>query len=255
MSASPHDWLVPAWNGPANVRAWFTTRHGGVSTGLAATMDTGPAFPTPDDLAGAIGENRRRLRAHLPSDPVWLSQVHGRNVVLVTAQNVDSLRERAPEGDAAVTREAGVVLTVRTADCLPVLFADARGSVLGVAHAGWRGLVAGVLEATVAAMAAQTPIAAWLGPAIGPRAFEVGADVRDAFCADDAGCARLFSPQREGKWLADLPGLARHRLRKLGIDAAGGTWCTLTDSERFFSWRRDKSSGRMALVAWLDDRD
>lgn len=250
------DWIVPQWDGPPRARAFFTTRHGGVSTGAAATMDVGPALPAVEDLAGAIGENRRRLRRLLPADPVWLSQVHGRDAVLVTAANADTLRASPPRADAAVTRERDVVLTVRTADCLPVLFADRAGSVLAVAHAGWRGLAAGVLDATVAAMDVATDeVAAWLGPAIGPTAFEVGADVHGAYCDGDPGCAAHFASQRDGKWRADLPALARRRLARLGVTAVtGGSWCTFCDSARFFSWRRDRSAGRMALVAWLDGR-
>lgn len=248
------DWIVPQWEGPPRVRAFFTTRVGGVSTGAAATMDVGPALPAADDLAGAIGENRRRLRASLKADPLWLSQVHGRDVVCVTAANAEALRISPPQADAAVTRERAIVLTVRTADCLPVLLADRRGSVLGVAHAGWRGLAAGVLDATVTAMGAPaSEIVAWLGPAIGPAAYEVGADVHAAYCDGDPGCSTHFVPQRDGKWLADLPALARRRLARLGItDVAGGTWCTFSDASRFFSWRRDRGAGRMALIAWLD---
>ena len=248
----PADWIIPQWDGPPRVRALFTTRGGGASTGATATMDVGIALPAREDLAGAVGESRRRLRSHLPSDPVWLSQVHGRDVARVTRSNVATLHAAPPPADAAVTRERGVVLTVRTADCLPVLLADRAGTVLAVAHAGWRGLAAGVLEAAVEAM--DTPsrgIVAWLGPAIGPTAFEVGADVHDACCDVDPAGAVHFAPQREGKWLADLPALARRRLARLGIAAAGGTWCTFTDAARFFSWRRDRSAGRMALVAWL----
>ena len=251
------DWIVPQWDGPPRVRAFFTTRDGGVSTGAAATMDVGPARPAADDLAGAIGENRRRLRRLLPADPVWLSQVHGSDVVGVSAANADTLRTSPPQADAAFTREHDVALTVRTADCLPVLLADRAGTVLGVAHAGWRGLAAGVLDATVAAMDVPPgELAAWLGPAIGPTAFEVGADVHGAYCESDPGCAVHFAPQRDGRWLADLPALARRRLARLGVTAvAGGSWCTFRDSARFFSWRRDRSAGRMALVAWLDGGD
>lgn len=249
------DWIVPQWDGSSRVHAFFTTRGGGVSTAAAATMDVGPAHPTADDLAGAIGENRRRLRALLPADPVWLSQVHGPDVVQVTAANAAALCAVPPQADAAVTREPGVVLTVRTADCLPVLLADRDGTVLGVAHAGWRGLAAGVLDATVAAMEVPArEIVAWFGPAIGPTAFEVGADVHRAYCDPDPGSAVHFVPTgREGKWHADLPALARRRLARLGIvDVAGGSWCTFSDDTRFFSWRRDRRAGRMALVAWLD---
>lgn len=252
MTVPGTDWLVPAWSGPRRARAFFTTRNGGTSTGASATMDTGPARPSAAEIAGAIGANRQRLRAHLPSDPVWISQVHGCHVVTVDAGNVARWRDTPPEADAAVTRDPDVVLTVRTADCVPVLLAARDGSVLAVAHAGWRGLAGGVLEATLATMAVPTgDVAAWIGPSIGSTAFEVGADVHAAFCDADAACAAHFTWLREGKWLADLPALARARLARGGIDAAGGTWCTYTDADRFYSWRRDRTSGRMALVAWL----
>jgi YfiH family protein len=222
------DCIVPEWRGPARAAALFTTRS-----------------------FGDVGEARRRLRDLLPSDPVWLSQVHGRTVVRVDADNVMRYRATPPQADAAVTRVPGVVLTVRTADCLPVLFADRGATVIGVAHAGWRGLAAGVLEATVDALDASD-IVAWIGPAIGAQAFEVGRDVYDAFCASDPACIAHFLPVREGKWLADLPALARLRLAAAGITAVdGGAWCTHRDPQRFFSYRRDKSSARMALCAWL----
>jgi YfiH family protein len=253
LGQGENDWITPAWRGPSHVRALFTTRNGGVSSGPAGSMDVGSAHATAADLAGAIGENRRRLRAFLPSDPVWMSQVHGRDVARVDAANADRLRSSPPQADAAVTRSPGVVLSVRTADCLPVLFADRAGSVIAVTHAGWRGLAAGVLEATVDAMdVATSQIVAWIGPAIGPDAFEVGADVYEAYHGPDPGSADHFAPLRGGKWLADLQGLARRRLARLGIDeVAGGAWCTHRDAARFFSYRRDKRSGRMALVAWL----
>jgi polyphenol oxidase len=247
------DWVVPRWHGPSRVAAFFTTRHGGAAAGATATMDVGTARPARDELAGAVGENRRRLRAFLPADPIWLSQVHGRGVVTADARNAEALRAAVPEADAAVTREPDLVLTVRTADCLPVLLADRAGTVLAVAHAGWRGLAAGVLEATLAAMDVDArEVAGWIGPAIGPRAFEVGADVHAAFVGDDPGASVHFTPLRAGKWLADLAGLARRRLAARGVaDVAGGCWCTHAESARFFSYRRDRESGRMALVAWL----
>ena len=253
LRAAALDWIVPRWQGPDRVEALFTTRHGGASVGAAATMDVGTARPSAEELAGAIGENRRRLRAFLPSDPVWLSQVHGAGVVAVDAGNAAALRADPPTADAAVTRSAGVALAVRVADCLPVLLADRAGSVLAVAHAGWRGLAAGVLESSLRAMAvAPQEIVAWIGPAIGRRMFEVGADVRDAFAGRDAAAAVHFAPLREGKWLADLPALARRRLAARGVaSASGGVWCTHSESARFFSYRRERDSGRMALVAWL----
>lgn len=247
------DWIVPEWHGPPQVCALFTTRNGGASTGAAATFDVGVAQPSADELTGAVGRNRARLRAVLPSDPVWLAQVHGRDVVVVDGANADALRASPPRADAAVTRTAGIALTVRTADCLPVLLADRAGAVVGVAHAGWRGLVAGVLEATIAAMAVPAAeIVAWIGPAIGPRAFEVGADVRDAFRADDAESVRHFATLRADKWLADLPGLAQRRLAAAGVaHVARDGSCTFNEPARFFSYRRDRRGGRMALVAWL----
>lgn len=219
------DWIVPQWQGPPGVRAGFATR--------------------------GVGE---RFRASLPSDPVWLSQVHGTTVASVDERNVEALRASPPSADAAVTRARGIVLAVKTADCLPVLFADRSGTVAGVAHAGWRGLAAGVLDATVEALDVPAhEVAAWIGPAIGPDAFEVGADVYDTYCRPDPGCAQHFVPLREGKWLADLPGLARRRLSRLGITHVdGGMWCTHADAARFFSYRRDRQTGRMALAAWIE---
>lgn len=253
LAASGLDWIVPRWDGPATVRALFTTRMGGTGAGPAATMDVGTARPDAAALAGAVGANRSRLRAFLPSDPVWLSQVHGRDVVVVDAANASALRAAPPTADAAVTRTPGVALTVRTADCLPVLLADHDGGVLAVVHAGWRGLASGVLDAALAAMAvAPGGVHAWLGPAIGKRMFEVGDDVLQAFGGRGAPAAAHFIRVREGKWLADLPGLARARLAAAGVSRiAGGHWCTHSESARFFSYRRERDSGRMALVAWL----
>ena len=233
LAARNLDWIVPRWNGPARVQALFTTRNGGMSGGAAATLDV------------------------LPSDPVWLAQVHGRDVVEIDERTLAGVRAAPPRADAAVTRVPSVVLSIQTADCLPVLFADRAGSVIGVAHAGWRGLAAGVLEATMASMRVPAAdLSVWLGPAIGPRAFEVGPDVYAAYCDTDAGATHCFSLLREGKWLADLSGLARRRLALIGVhDVTVDGSCTYTDSGRFFSYRRDKHSGRMALVAWLDDHD
>jgi YfiH family protein len=216
------DVLVPSWRGPARVRALFTTR--------------------------AIEVPGAALRERLPADPVWLAQVHGSDVV-----EIDAPPASPPRADAAVTRTPGVVITVRTADCLPVLLAHRDASVLAVAHAGWRGLAAGVLEATVRAMRVDArDIAVWIGPAIGPQAFEIGRDVYDAYCVADPASASYFAPYREGKWLADLAGLARHRLARIGVTSIdGGQWCTYTDRTRFFSYRREKGEGRMALAAWL----
>jgi YfiH family protein len=255
LDARHLDWIVPRWNGPARVGALFTTRNGGMSAGAAATLDVGPAHLSAADRAGAVAENRRRLRELLPDEPVWLAQVHGRDVVEIDGRTPASADAPPPRADAAVTRIRGVVLSVRTADCLPVLFADRAGSVVAVAHAGWRGLAAGILDATVAAMRIPAAdVSVWLGPAIGPQAFEVGPDVYATYCDTDPEATNCFVPLRENKWLADLPGLARRRLGLIGVhDITVDGACTYTDSGRFFSYRRDKHSGRMALVAWLED--
>jgi YfiH family protein len=247
------DWIVPDWGAPTRVHALATTRNGGVSIGSRATLDIGAAIPARDVQHDAVLENRRRLAQFLPAAPVWLSQVHGVDVARIDGGNVSALLASPPTADAAVTRVPGIVLGVRTADCLPVLLADRDGSVVGAAHAGWRGLAAGVLETTLRAM--DTPpdeVTAWLGPAIGSRKFEVGRDVFAAYCDDDADAASCFVPYRDGKWLADLYGLARRRLERAGVTAiAGGGHCTMTESQRFFSFRVDKDTGRMATLVWL----
>lgn len=238
------DWIVPDWPAPPSVRALVTTRAGGVSTGPYASLNLG--LKVADDPQ-AVARNRVLLRQRLPAEPKWLAQVHGNRVLV--ADEVQGL----PEADAAVTRTPGTVCAVMIADCLPVLLGDRAGTVVGVAHAGWRGLAAGVIENTVQAMDVDPAgMLAWLGPAIGPTAFEVGADVRDAFLAQDAGAAAAFVDHRPGKWLADLFWLARRRLQALGVTAIhGGGLCTVSDPTRFFSHRRDRVSGRMAALVWL----
>jgi len=248
LSAAGLDWVVPEWPAPANVGALVTTRAGGVSAGPYATMNLGRRS---DDDAAALAENRRRFDAFLPGAPVWLDQVHGTAVARLTRTTGPG-----PIADAAVTAERGVVCTILSADCLPVLFADRAGTAVGIAHAGWRGLAAGVLEATLAALrdlgTRDDEVIAWLGPAIGPAAFEVGDDVRDAFCARDTVAAACFAPHRAGKWHADLYGLARQRLAQHGVmQVVGGGFCTFTDAARFFSYRRERRSGRMAAAIWL----
>jgi hypothetical protein len=194
-----------------------------------------------------VAANRASLRRQLPAEPGWLRQVH-------SARVVELGRESNPEADAAVTRRAGEVCVVLTADCLPVLFCDRAGSVVAAAHAGWRGLANGVLEATVAAM--QVPsddILAWLGAAIGPQAFEVGDEVRQAFVAQHAEAAAAFVPHAPGKWLADIYRLARIRLNHVGVQAIyGGGRCTYTEADSFYSYRRDGVTGRMASLVWLE---
>ena len=247
------DWIVPDWGVPARVQALATTRNGGVTIGARASLDLGAALPACDAQHDAVLENRRRLARFLPAAPVWLSQVHGVDVARIDRNNVSELRASPPTADAAVTRIPGIVLGVRTADCLPVLFADRKGTVVAAAHAGWRGLAAGVLEATLRAMdTSPHDVMAWFGPAIGPQKFEVGRDVFAAFCANDADAACCFAPHHDGKWLADLYGLARRRLERAGVTAiAGGGHCTMTESGRFYSFRGDRDTGRMATLVWL----
>ena len=258
--ALPAGWLVPHWHVSPRVRAFVTTRGGGVSTGEFASLNLGRGMDDAAcDDAAAVDENRRRVIAHLPAPPAWLRQVHGRSVVHVdmpagAEPHASSVTRGLPQADAAVTHTPHVPLAVLVADCLPVILAARDGTSLGVAHAGWRGLAAGVLEATVGAMRAPpATLSAWLGPCIGPRAFEVGDDVRDAFVQQDAAARAHFAPLRAGKWLADLPALARHRLVAAGVgDVHGGQWCTVSDAARFFSYRRDGVTGRFGAFAWLD---
>lgn len=235
--------LVPDWPVPARVRALITTRAGGTSVGPYASLNL--ADHVGDDPA-AVRANRARLRALLPAEPVWLEQVHGTDVLCVETGG-------ARRADAAVSRTPGTVCAVLTADCLPVLLADRAGTVVAAAHAGWRGLCAGVLERTVAAMDTDPgQLLAWLGPAIGPEAFQVGDEVRAAFLAVDAAAAAAFRPDGPGKWRADLYALARQRLARAGVQARyGGGLCTFSDPGRFFSYRRDGTTGRMASLIWL----
>ncbi|HEY4139097.1 MAG TPA: peptidoglycan editing factor PgeF [Casimicrobiaceae bacterium] len=242
------DWIIPDWPIAPCVQAFATTRNGGASIGARATLNLGDACG--DDPA-AVAENRRRVQSFLPSAPVWLRQVHGGAVTSVTLPSLDAVRMRPPVADAAVARESGIVLAVMVADCLPVMLADRAGRVIGVAHAGWRGLARGVVENVVAAMdVAPGEIVAWLGPAIGQRAFEVGDDVVAAFGAADI--SEYFEAAKAGKWHADLYGIARAKLNRAGVrDIHGGGFCTFHDAARFFSYRRDRNCGRMAALLWL----
>jgi YfiH family protein len=245
MNAPHPDWIVPDWPAPPGVRAFVTTRAGGVSPAPYDSLNLGRRTADADDNTA---RNRGILRAALPSDPVWLNQVHGAAVVEAGPAAQDA------SADASFTAHPGVVCAVMTADCMPVLFASRDGSRVAAAHAGWRGLAGGVLEATAAALAVPGPgLIAWLGPAIGPDHFEVGEDVWQAFCAGDAAAATAFRPYpgRPGKWLCDLYALARRRLAALGIESFGGGACTVADP-RFFSHRRDRGlTGRMAAVVWM----
>ena len=243
----PHDWITPAWPAPSNVRTLITTRNGGASVGAHASFNVG--LSAGDDRA-AVDANRAQLRSHLPQDPAWLKQMHGTRVVC--ADELTGI----PEADASYTRRAQTVCTVMVADCMPVLLCDENGSVVAVAHAGWRGLSAGVLENTIAAMGvAADELIAFLGPAIGPDAFEVGADVRNAFIAANPAAGDAFKPLRQDKWLADLFMLARQRLARCGVQRVfGGGQCTYNDPARFYSYRRDRTTGRMAALIWREDK-
>ncbi|WP_374336264.1 peptidoglycan editing factor PgeF [Leeia sp.] len=238
--------IRPDWAAPAHVRALVTTRQGGVSLPPFDSLNT--ATHVQDDPL-RVAQNRQRLAALLPAEPVWLNQVHGTTVV-----NLDESLACEPDADAAVSRSPAAVCVVQTADCLPVLFTDRQGTVVAAAHAGWRGLCAGVLEHTLAAMRVPgQDVLAWLGPAIGPQAFEVGDEVREAFLQHNAAADLAFQPHGAGKWWCDLYALARQRLQAVGVaDISGGGLCTWHDQARFFSFRRDRVTGRMASLIWLD---
>lgn len=243
------DWLIPDWRAPHNVKALFTTRNGGVSSAPYASLNLGDHV---GDDPQAVKQNRALLRRFLPDEAAWLEQVHG-----ATPVSVDGDHYALPhDGDAAFSRRPGNVCAVLVADCLPVLLCDRAGTVVGVVHAGWRGMAEGVIEHTVSAMSGRDiHLMAWLGPAIGPNHFEVGEEVRDAFIEHDKQSTLAFLPKNSGnggKWLADLFLLARQRLKKAGItEIYGGSECTFSDPSRFFSYRRDGATGRMAGLVWL----
>lgn len=252
-NAAHPDWLRPGWQA-AGVGALMTTRRGGLSEGRFAGMNIRGGLG--DDPA-AVAHNQALLAAAIGATPVYLDQVHGRDVVRLTP----ALVGRLPRADASVCTEPGLACTVQVADCLPVLFAAPAARGVAGAHAGWRGLAAGVLEATVAALCeaaacAPAEVQAWLGPCIGPRRFEVGADVLQAFGADPSDeAAAFFRPHAPGKWMADLAGLARQRLQAAGVNRiSGGEGCTVEDASRFFSFRRDGVTGRMLAAVWLERR-
>ena len=249
------DLILPEWgvDAPVNVGACSTTRAGGASR---APYDDGVGGGGLN-LGSHVGDrledvqhNRSLLRALLPAEPAWLSQVHGTKVI--DAAKVDN----TPEADASFTTVSGVVCAILTADCLPLLFCDTAGRVVGAAHAGWRGLAGGVLENTLAAMrkAGAGEILAWLGPAIGPASFEVGEDVLQAFVGRDAAAGSAFMPiaGRGGKYLGDIYALARLVLTRNGVTRiSGGGLCTVSDPHRFYSYRRDQQTGRMASLIWI----
>jgi polyphenol oxidase len=242
-------WLEADWPAPPGVRTLSTYRTGGISGGPYASLNLGDHV---GDDPGAVAENRRRLKreAGLPSEPQWLAQVHG-----VAVADLDADAPNKP-ADAAFTRTPGLICSILTADCLPVLFAADSGEAVGAAHAGWRGLAAGILEATCNAMGTgPEKMLVWLGPAIGPAAFEVGGEVREAFTRQDEGSEAAFTANSRGRFMADLELLARRRLAKLGITRIfGGGECTYTFADRYFSHRRDGQSGRQATLIWLSTR-
>jgi len=264
-------WIVPDWPAPLRVRSLITTRQGGVSAGPYDSLNLGGHVG--DDWR-AVTENRRRLRQSLPAAPCWLNQVHGSAVI-----DAGKTRTAVPTADAALARQPGIVCGVLTADCLPVLLCERSGHAVAAVHAGWRGLHAGVLESAVAALGVPgQQLLAYFGPAIGRTAFEVGDDVRAAFLAVNGEAAQAFkrlpvAPEtghakegivtdagfscggrRSGKWLADIYMLARQALARCGVsEFYGGEFCTLQDESRFFSFRRDGVTGRMASLIWLTD--
>ncbi len=247
--ALPADWVVPDWPAPRGVRAACSVRSGGESQGPFASLNLGDHV---GDEPALVAKNRAIFERAIGARPVYMKQVHGTAGVVT----LDGLTEDGIEGDGCTTTARRVACTVVVADCLPVLIALDDGSRVGAAHAGWRGLAGGIVEATVQAMdAAPASLVAWLGPCIGPTAFEVGPDVKAAFESQDPAAALHFQALRDGKWLADLPALAGLRLRSLGITRIHGNdgsppWCTASNPSRFFSHRRDRVSGRFAASIW-----
>ena len=254
MSKNKH-WLEPDWPAPANIHAATTLRTGGVSQGAYFSLN--PATHVSDE-ADQVKQNRQIIREmlDLPSEPVWLDQIHSNRVVKAVNPPYPPLQKGGrgdlQQADASYTNEAGVVCAVMTADCLPLLVCSADGAHVAAVHAGWRGLLAGVISNTIDAMQTQD-LLVWLGPAIGPDCFEVGAEVRDAFLEKSAAFNEAFKAQSNDKWLADIYQLARIELAALDItNVYGGTHCTVTEHERFYSYRRDTQTGRMATLIWRE---
>lgn len=247
--------ITPDWPAPGHVKALFTTRKGGVSDntrGAYASFNLGMHV---NDNPEHVASNRALLRRYLPSDPKWLQQIHGADYIWVEQSDDQAC------ADAALSRQTGAVCAVMVADCLPVYLCDTSGTVVGIAHAGWRGLAGGVIEQSVGAMQTEPDqLMVWLGPAIGPQYFEVGDEVRAAFVDHDSQAVKAFRPagsaadrQSAQKWFADIFQLARMRLQKIGVSRIyGGGICTYSDQERFFSYRRDGQTGRMAALIWME---
>ena len=239
--------IQPDWKAPVNVRAFTTTRTGGFSRDNWSSLDLGDRS---GDDPRHVEQNRKVLREYLPSEPRWLRQVHGKCVV-----SYDECTTRQTEADAVTSNKAGQVCAILTADCLPVLLCNRSGHEVAAVHAGWRGLAGGVLEATVAAMDGNPgELLAWLGPAIGPQAYRVGQDVVDCFRVASVENTNAFVRCGE-RWLADLYHLARLTLFRLGVaQVSGGHYCTYSEPESFFSYRRDGDTGRMANLIWLTEQ-
>jgi len=237
--------IVPGWAAPKKIRSLQTTRLGGSSINPYGSLNIGSHV---GDSPLAVARNRILLNTILPSEPVWLEQVHGTTVV-----NADSTGCR-PQADACIARHTASVCVVMTADCLPVLLCDIQGTVVAAVHAGWKGLAGGVIEATVRATDVNPQnLIAWLGPAISQNVFEVGDDVRDLFIETDSKAADAFISGESGKWFADIYRLARMRLNALGVDQiSGGDYCTYQDSKQFYSYRRDGMTGRMGTFIWIE---
>lgn len=250
------DLLLPDWPAPAKVRALMSLRDGGVSAAPYDSLNLGDHV---GDDGAAVQRNRALLAQQLGAAPVFMQQVHG--TAVETLPGPHAMPGPVLVADACMSLQPGLACTIMVADCLPVLFCDTEGRAVAAAHAGWRGLAAGVLEQTLGSLRRAVPQAqwlAWLGPCIGPTAFEVGDEVRSAFVAQSAAAADCFRAHTAGKWLADLPALARLRLAALGLQGVHGNdssapWCTVTNPSRFFSHRRDRVSGRMAACIWLVD--
>jgi polyphenol oxidase len=244
MSETEH-WLIPDWPAPGNIHAATTLRTGGVSTGAYASFN--PALHV-GDHKDHVTENRRKLKAllNLPSEPVWLNQIHSDSVI--NAATSDALQQ----ADASYSHEPGIVCTVMTADCLPLLVCASDGTSVAAIHAGWKGLLAGIVTKTIKTFPKQN-LLVWLGPAIGPDCFEVGSEVRDAFVDKSTVNINAFKEMNGGKWLADIYQLARNELMMTGIDKIyGGNFCTFTEQALFYSYRRDKETGRMASLIWRE---
>lgn len=241
------DWIVPEWPAPLNVKAVASTRQGGISVAPFDSLNLGDHV---GDSIDSVRRNRQHLLRQLDLEDAtvgWLNQVHGRRVLDLEDY------QKPVEADAAVSCKAGQVCLVMTADCLPILLCNHIGTQVAAVHAGWRGLASGIIEETLARFSSDSGVIAWMGPAIGPQAFEVGRDVYDEFVMQNSANASAFTriADRPGKWFADIYALARSRLESLDVPVFGGGFCTHTDKERFFSYRRDGQTGRMASLIWL----